>query len=195
MINLRFLAVTMILLILITNSGCSGALLPSVKQTTKSPWQSFEEAKIAFDKIVPSQTTSQDLKRLGFDPFATPNVKLVTYLELTEKFLPNQSIRLEDLDPGVQACLRARETCQGYEVSPKLLNSKRYGNVLLDLFNFRRKQITTGWNFTALIVLKGDLVVHKIWGGEPNVSEFEDKKNPLGPFQDIGKILPPLKID
>lgn len=195
MLNSVFLSVTMILLILMTSSGCSGGLLPSVKQTTKSPWQSFEEAKIAFDKIVPSQTTSQDLKRLGFDPFATPNVKLVTYLELTEKFLPNQSIRIEDLDPGVQACLRARETCQGYEVSPKVLNSNRYGNVFLDLFNFRRKQITTGWNFTALIVLKDDLVVHKIWGGEPNVSEFEDKKNPLGPLQDIGKILPPLKID
>lgn len=195
MINSEFLSVTIIILILVTHSGCSGALLPSVKQTTKSPWQNFEEAKIAFDKIIPSQTTSQDLKRLGFDPFATPNVKLVTYLELTERFLPNQSIRLEDLDLGVQACLRARETCQGYEVSPKFLSSKRYGNVLLDLFNFRRKQITTGWNFTALIVLKDDLVVHKIWGGEPNVSEFEDKKNPLGPLQDIGKVLPPLKIN
>ena len=186
--------VNYILLLSMIGSGCAG-LLPSIQQTTKSPWQSFEEAKRSFDKIMPQETTGEDLKRLGFDPFETPNVKLITYLELTERFLPNQSIRLEDLDPGVQSCLKVRDVCQGYEVSPTMLNSKRYGNVFLDLFNFRRKQITTGWKFNALIVLKNDLVVHKVWGGEPNVSEFEDKRNPLGPFQDIGKILPPIEIN
>ncbi len=183
-----------LLLLSLMTGGCS-ALLPSVENTTKSPWQSFDEAKTAFDKIIPNQTTRQDLKKLGFDPFETPNVNLITYLDLTVKFIPNQSIRLEDLDPSVQVCLKAREACQGYEVSPKILRGKRYGNVVLDLFNFRRKKLTTGWHFNALIVLQKDLVVYKLWGGEPNISEFEDKKNPLGPFQDmdIGRILSPLK--
>lgn len=177
-------------LLFLLNCGCSGGLLPSVKETTKSPWQSFEEAKRSFDKIVPNRTTSDDLKRLGFDPFETPNVKLITYLELIQKFMPNQSVRFSDLEPGVQACLRAQEACYGYEVSPQILNSKRYGNVFLDLFNFRRKTVILGWHFSALIVLKSGLVVYKLWGGEPNVSKFEDKRNPLGPLQDIGKILP-----
>jgi hypothetical protein len=188
------LSVASILVLSFLNLSCSG-LLPSVKETTESRWQSFEEAKQAFDKVIPHETTRSDLKQLGFDPFETPNVKLVTYLELTEKFMPNQSITINDLDPGVQACLRAREVCQGYEVSPQVLTSKRYGNVFLDLFNFRRQKVTTGWKFDALIVLKDGLVVHKIWGGEPKVSEFEDKKNPLGPLQDIEKVLPPLKIN
>jgi hypothetical protein len=180
--------------ILISLNGCSGGLLPSVKKTTKSPWQHFEEAKKSFDLIVPHKTTSKDLKQLGFDPFETPNVKLITYLELLERFMPNQSIRMEDLDLGVQACLKIRELCQGYEILPQILDSKRYGNVFLDLFNFRRKQMKTGWKFNALIVLKDNLVVHKIWGGEPNIAEFEEKKNPLGPLQDINKALPPIKI-
>jgi len=175
-------------------SGCAG-LLPSVKNTTESPWQSFTEAKREFDKIVPNQTTREDLKSMGFDPFETANVNLITYLDLTQKFMPNPSIKLEDLDPGIQACLRVREACQGYEVSPKVLNARRYGNVLLDLFNFRRKQETRGWHFMALLVLQEDLVVYKLWGGEPNISQFEDKKNPLGPFQNIGDILPPIKIN
>lgn len=169
--------------------GCSGGLLPSVKQTVKSPWQSFEDAKKSYDKIVPHQSTADDLKRLGFDPFETPNVKLVTYLDLIQRFMPNQSITFKDLDPGIQACLRAREACQGYEVMPKITNSKRYGNVFLDLLNFRRKTVTLGWQFFALIILNDNLVVHKIWGGEPGISEFEDKKNPLGPFQNIGEVL------
>ncbi|MDM8567963.1 hypothetical protein QUF50_00315 [Thiotrichales bacterium HSG1] len=182
-----------IFLFILIITGCSG-MLPSVKQTTKSPWKTFEGAKLSFDKIEANKTTSEDLKKLGFDPFETPNVKLVTYLELIERFMPNQSIRLEDLDIGVQQCLKVRDLCQGYEISPKIINSKRYGNVFMDLFNFRRKKITRGWIFDALIVLKEGLVVHKVWGGEPNVSRIEDKKNPLGPLQDINKALPPIKL-
>ncbi|MCK5718707.1 MAG: hypothetical protein KAH84_02020 [Thiomargarita sp.] len=175
-------------------SGCGGGYLPSIKHTTKSPWIHFEEAKRSFDMIIPHETTTEDLKKLGFDPFETPNVKLVTYLELLERFMPNQSISMKDLDPGVQSCLSVRELCQGYEVTPQMLNSERYGSVFMDLLNFRRKTITTGWKFNALIVLKNELVVHKIWGGEPNVSKFEDKRNPLGPLQDIHKVMPPIKI-
>jgi hypothetical protein len=193
MVKARLFFLIIIILLTLINGGC-GTLLPSVKQTTKSPWLNFEDAKRAFDKITPNQTTQENLKQLGFDPFETPNVKLVTYLELIERFLPNQSIRLEDIDQGVRSCLQVREHCQGYEVSPKMLNSRRYGNAFLDLLNFRRKKVTTGWKFNALIVLKEGLVVHKIWGGEPKVSEFEDKKNPLGPLQNIDTILPPIKI-
>jgi hypothetical protein len=193
MIKTKLFFMIIIIISTLINGGC-GALLPSVKQTTKSPWLNFEDAKKAFDKITSNQTTQEDLKQLGFDPFETPNVKLVTYLELIERFLPNQSIRLEDIDQGVRSCLQVREHCQGYEVSPKMLNSRRYGNAFLDLLNFRRKKVTTGWRFNALIVLKEGLVVHKVWGGEPKVSEFEDKKNPLGPLQNIDTILPPIKI-
>jgi CRISPR/Cas system Type II protein with McrA/HNH and RuvC-like nuclease domain len=180
-------------MIAMMGSGCS-KLLPSVKQTTESPWQTFEDAKKAFDEIEPQKTTREDLKKLGFDPFQTANVKLITYLELIQRFMPNQSIQMSDLDQGVQACLKARELCQGYEISPQMLNSKRYGNAALDLLNFRRKQMTIGWKFKALIVLNEGLVVHKVWGGEPNVAEYEDKKNPLGPLQNIDNILPPIKI-
>jgi hypothetical protein len=193
MIKRGFFAINILILSLIC-SGCTGGFLPSIKETSKSPWQSFEEAKMSFDMIVAHQTTSEDLKFLGFDPFETPNVKLITYLELLEKFMPNQSIQMADLDPGVQSCLKVRELCHGYEVAPQILDSKRYGNVFLDLFNFRRKKVTMGWKFNALIVLKNGLVVHKVWGGEPNVSVFEDKRNPLGPLQEINKVLPTIKI-
>jgi len=174
-------------------SGCSG-MLPSIKQTTKSPWQRFADAKKSFDQIIPNQTIRKDLKKLGFDPFSVPNVKLVTYLELMKIFLPNQSIRMADIDPGVRSCLEARDACQGYEVSPERLDSQRTGSVFLDLLNFRRTTITTGWRFKALIVLKDDLVVHKIWGGQPKIDETEDKRNPLGPLQNIDNIMPDIKL-
>jgi hypothetical protein len=187
----------MVIVFIFLNTGCSSNnLLPSVKNTTESPWQNYAEARKAFDRIVPMKSTTEDLKKLGFDPFETPNVTLVTYLEILQKFMPNQSIKLEDLDDGVQNCLKARAQCSGYEVSPNKVNKKRYGSVMLDLLNFRKKTVTTGWHFKALIVLNGDLVVYKLSGGEPNIIEFEDKRNPLGPLQNIGeaiRIAPEIK--
>lgn len=180
-----------LLITLLVISGCAGRLLPEVRQTTKSPWQTFEDAKQSFDLIIPEETTKTDLKTLGFDPFETPNVELITYLDILQKFVPNQAVQLKDIHPRVRACLQAREKCFGYEVKPRNLQSKRYGNAFLDLLNFRRKTITSGWRFRALIVLNEELVVYKLWGGEPNVLEYEDKKNPLGPLQDInlGKLF------
>jgi len=179
---------TIVMISVLFISGCSG-LLPTIKQTTKSPWQSFEEAKKAFDKIVPGETTTEELKLLGFDPFETPNVKLVTYLDIQKHFIPNESVKLQDLPKGVRHCLESQAACQGYEVTPTMRRKKRYGNVMLDLLNFRRKTVISGWGFDALIVLEKELVVYKLWGGEPNVLEYEDKKNPLGPLQEVGKIF------
>lgn len=174
-------------------SGCSG-MLPSIKKTTKSPWQGFADAKKSFDRIIPNQTISKDLKKLGFDPFLVPNVKLMTYLDLMKMFLPNQSITMADIDSGVRSCLEARDACYGYEISPERLNKQRSGSVFLDLFNFRRTTITTGWRFKALIVLKDDLVVYKLWAGQPKIDETEDKKNPLGPLQNIDNVMPDVKL-
>jgi hypothetical protein len=177
-----------VILAFISLNGCAG-LLPEVRTTTQSPWKTFSQAKEAFDLIIPSRTTKEELKLLGFDPFETPNVKLITYLDILEHFVPNQAVQFEHLPPEIQTCLQSRAECQGYEVQPNGLQSKRYGNAFLDLFNFRRKTMTSGWRFNAIIILNQDLVVHKLWGGEPNVLEFEDKKNPLGPLQDIGRIF------
>lgn len=172
--------------------GCSN-LLPSVDKTVDAGWTSYEDAKQAFDKVVPKQTTAEELRALGLDPFVNPNIRLLNYLDLTQIFIPNASIRFSDLDPAVRTCLRAKTACQGYQISPVVLQSHRYGNVLLDVFNFRRQTRTTGWKFLGLILMKQDLVVYKIEAGEPNVLELEDKKNPLGPFQEIS-ISPDLRI-
>ena len=173
--------------------GCSN-LLPTVEQTTESRWKSYEEARQSFDNIQPGKTTSGELKELGFDPFENPNIKLLNYLDITRIFIPNESIRMADLHPDIRKCLKAKTACQGYEISPKITNSKRYGNVVLDVFNFRRKTRTTGWKFEGLIILNEELVVYKLESGEPNILELEDRENPLGPLQDVS-VNPGLSID
>lgn len=169
---------------ILSMTSCSN-LLPTAEQITESQWRSYEDVKQSFDKINPGNTSAGELKELGFDPFRNPNIKLLNYLDITRTFIPNESIRLADLDPKIRTCLEAKIDCQGYEISPKITNSKRYGNVVLDVFNFRRNTRITGWNFQGLIILNKDLVVYKLEGGQPNILETEQKINPLGPLQEI----------
>ncbi len=185
-------AIGMIAVVLNT-IGCSN-LLPTVEQTTESKWKSYEETKQSFDKIAPGKTTIGELNDLGFDPFVNPNIKLLNYLDIIQIFIPNESIRMTDLHPDIRVCLKAKAACRGYEISPKITHSERYGNVALDVFNFRRKTRTTGWKFQGLIILNGELVVYKLEGGEPKILELEDKENPLGPLQNIS-VSPNLSID
>lgn len=177
-----------IVCIALITSACS-SFLPSAKQTSKSPWDSFEDAKTAYDRIIPYKTTSTEIQTLGFDPFSSPNIKILTYVEIMNRFMPNPSIRKEDLAEGIQACISEKADCIAYEFDPQVIKSKRYGNVLLDLFNFHRKSTETGWRFEALLVMVDDVVVYKLWGGNPIINKNKETKNPLGPLQNAGDLL------
>lgn len=181
------MALTLSLATVLLTSGCA-ALLPSSKATTKSQWKSYEEAKAAFDQITPSQTTTTNLKALGFDP-SSPNVKVLTYLDVIQRFLPNQSITKEDLDGAVRECIEARDGCRALELELNEVKGKRLGNVLLDIFGFRRKTHETGWRFKALLLIRDGLVVYKLSSGEPAVDRLEKKVKPLGPLQDLDSLL------
>jgi hypothetical protein len=167
-------------------TACGHGLLPTLKQTTNSPWSDFSTAKASYDRVVPGRTTVAELHALGFDPQKTPNVKRMSYLEVITAFMPNPSMRKQDLDPGVRACIEAHDSCYAYSVTPGIVNAQRHGNVLADMFSFHRQTTTTGWKFSALLVIRDDTVAYKVWSGEPNIAREEDNKQPLGPLQNIG---------
>ncbi len=182
--RIRFSSLILALFIPILLSACSGAL-PRTEDTTRTRWDHFEEALADYNKIVPYETTTTELKKLGYDPYTQPNIKVLSYLDIMARFMPNQSITLDDLDPGVSFCLKAKNKCVAYEAHPKREKTKRVGNAFMDLLTFKRKTITTGWSFDALIIINDGIVVYKIWSGEPNVSGEKLRKNPLGPIQSI----------
>jgi hypothetical protein len=168
-----------IFLVLILQAGCA-SLLPSGKTIVESPWQEYADAKKAFDAITVGKTTVDDLKELGFDVKDSPNIKVLNYLDIAESV---QAIPMQELDPGLQACLRARSDCRAYVFEPKRTYTKRIGNFWLDMWNFRRKTHETGWRFKALIVFVNHHVAYKLSSGEPQIDQMEDRVNPLGPFQ------------
>ena len=178
----------MFLALVLSTTGCK-SLFPSDSKTTRSHWQNFDEAQAAFDKITPHKTSVEDLKTLGFDPSTTPNVKLLTYLDLIERFIPNESITLADLQPDVRACIESKDCCHAYALDLDIIRNKRYGNLALDIFGFKKNTRVTGWNFRALIIVKDDMVAYKIRSGEPNIERYEKKLKPLGPLQDLESII------
>lgn len=167
-------------------AGC-GALLPRGESVAESPWRNYQEAQQAFDSIIPYQTTVEDLKQLKLDPLQYPNITLLNYSDVLRRFIPSPSTNAQDLDPGVQDCIRAKSACRGYEVDQRTLKRRRYGNFLADFLNFKRKVDVAGWRFNGVILIRDGIVVYKLTGGQPAIHELEESKNPLGPFQGLGE--------
>ena len=166
-------------------SGCS-ALLPKTKEATASPWQSFQDAQNAFDKIVPGATTVADLRRMKLHPASNPNIAILNYADVMRKFMISPSLSIDDLDEGVRVCVTAKINCRGFEVNQTSVQKSRNGNVVLDVLGFYRETHTAGWRFNGLILLKGEVVIYKLTSGQPAIQQTEENQNPLGPVQAIG---------
>ena len=121
------------------------------------------------------------LRTLKIDPYESPNVALLNYADVARRFLPDSgAVSINDLDAGIQACLRAKTACTGLQVHQTGKTSQRDGNFLADTFNFRRHTETLGWNFDGLILLDNDLVIYKLTGGQPVIRVAPEDRVDVG---------------
>ena len=169
-------------------AGCS-SLLPKSKEVTASPWQTYQDAQDTFDKIIPGHTTIADLRMMSLDPSANANIAILNYADVMRKFMLNQSFSINDLDDGVRTCVLAKIICRGFEITQSSVQKQRMGNVIFDVLGFHRETHTAGWRFNGLILIKDDVVVYKLTGGQPVIQQTEENQNPLGPVQAIGSKI------
>jgi hypothetical protein len=175
-------------------AGCS-FLLPTSKTTVISPWQDFDRAKAEYEKITPGKTTLEELNKLGFNPYVVPNIRILNATDTINIFMQNPSMRIENLDPGVQKCAEAKTNCTSYRIEPSIVDSKRIGNVLLDLLTFKRHTVSTGWEFRGLIILVDSVVVYKDpAGGRPTIHTEDVQTKPLGPLQDPVSVISATRV-
>jgi hypothetical protein len=165
--------------------ACS-ALLPSSKQATASPWRSYEEAELTFNKIIPGVTTEGDLRELKLLPGTNPNIAILNYSDVLMRFVPHASISIQDLDTGVRQCITAKTGCKGFEIQQSILAKNRNGNFFADVLGFSKSTHITGWKFNGLLLIKDGVVIYKLTGGQPSIAHQEEDNNPLGPVQSIG---------
>ena len=69
--------------------------------------------KAAYAQIVPGETATPDLSRLGFDT-SRGGVRRLSYLGLMENFAPRDSGGFDRLEPAAQKCLATPEGCSAY---------------------------------------------------------------------------------
>src|SRR5690349_230857 len=167
-------------------TGCGG-LLPRTSNVTKSPWASYRDMQLTFDKIIPGKTNMAELKELQLCPETNPNIAIINYSEILTRFLPNPSLTLADLDGGVRDCIAAKTGCRGLTLTHKQTVRNREGNFFADVFGFKRETFITGWAFNGLILMKDDVVIYKLTGGQPQIQEYEHVTSPLGPVMGIGQ--------
>lgn len=168
--------------------GCRN-LFSSSQSATVSRWKNYDDVEAAFQKITPYQTTVENLRTLGFDPKASPNVKILTYVDIIQTFMVNPAIHKSDLPDAVRECIEAKENSRAYLVELKNIQDKRHGNLLLDIFGFKRQNHESGWQFKGLILIHADLVVYKLASGEPRVAREDSKVKPLGPLQELDNTV------
>ena len=164
--------------------GCA-SLLPEGAERQGNGWADFNAAREVFLGIKPFDSTRTEVHSLGLDPFKNPSVTLLSYSDLVQRLGTGNVLHADQLDPGVRLCMESGKRCTGYQLNQREVTRKRVGNVLADLFNFRRETESEGWSFNGLIVFVNDEVVLALYGGQPRIHESMLQINPLGPFQTL----------
>jgi hypothetical protein len=178
------LAVTLVLV------GCGGlGLLPYQTDIQNTKFRSFKQVTSAYDQIQPGATRISDLTEIGFDTSASPNVEMLSYLGIIERFMPRDSIKYDNLDPAVQRCIDARDRCTALVFRPERLHQERTGNWALDVLGFERTTVNYGWSAEVMLLIQDGRVAYKVMSGRPNIQDYHDKVQPLGPFQDLGNAV------
>lgn len=173
---------------LVALSACAH-LLPEQAIDTRPAFETFAAASQAVERIEPFRTRVGELAALGFDVQGRRNATLIAYPDLVARLAPNGSVPFAELDPGIRECILARVACQLYQFHFWYERRERRGGFLADFFNFERTTAVTGWHLEALIAVRGDTVLFRSFGGEPDNSRIEHQRNPLGPLQSAGDQL------
>jgi hypothetical protein len=169
-------------------AGC-GALLPRSTAEDVSPFQSYEAARDAFERLRPYHASLADLQALGFDVRSSTNVQQVPYPQWVG-LLVHPNVAPERADIGIRDCLAAEQACQAYVFRFGKLEHERKGSFLPDFFNFRRVTRTHGWRFEGVVLVREELVLFRNHGGQPKIELIDHRSNPLGPFQGMGETAP-----
>jgi len=152
-------------------------------------FESFEQARRAVESITPGETRIADLEALHLDTRKQPNTLILSYADILRRVFGGGVVSMKDLAPGIVKCIEAHDACRGLEFHISSIHKDRIGSFFLDFINFKRQTVTSGWRFNALVLSVDDVVVYRSWGGQPELNEVQQQRNPLGPLQEIGPAI------
>jgi hypothetical protein len=175
---------------MMTLVGCGGfGLLPHETKIVTTNFESYSQVEAAFVNIRPGETRMTELQTMGFDAAATPNVEILSYLGVIERFMPRSSMTFDRLAQPVQDCIMAQDRCTALVFHPEHIESRRMGSLFLDLLGFERETVNSGWAAEVVLLMQDGKVAYKLMSGRPKIEDTHSTVQPLGPLQDIGNTV------
>ena len=187
--RVRFVARLGAVLLVLATGGCS-TLLPTSRTEVVSDWNSYDQAVRSLAALEAYKATRADVHGQGLDPRSNPAIIVLHFGDVLQRFSAAALINPDDVDRGIRHCLHVGKQCSAYAISVKKVSRNRVGNFWVDSLNFRRETVTTGWNVDAVLLFVDDLLVYQLVGGQPTINEVEQVRNPLGPLQAWGSLVP-----
>ena len=178
-----------------TANSWTSNILPKTETHNYGPWKSYEEAEKYINSLKPYQSTRDEVKKSGLDPYKEGSVvTIIDHTSIIARFASGSAVQFEYLDKGIQDCIKLQKRCSGYGINTGHSNTTRTGNFLLDWTNFQKETNATGWSASALIVFvqehdvpsADDKVVYSLISGQPRINNYSKSTNPLGPLQETG---------
>jgi hypothetical protein len=93
------------------------SLLPHQPEPTSLGIRSLKELAAAYARVQPGATRASQLATLGFDT-STPNVEVLSYLGVMERFMAHDTVGFDHLNVAIQDCIEARDRCTALVFKP-----------------------------------------------------------------------------
>jgi len=115
--SLRYATSIAISLVALALLGCGALTLLPQHSETVAQFKSSRDLAFAYARVQPGMTRASQLAALGFDT-TMPNVQVLSYLGLTERYMTGDSSKFDRLDAALQNCIEARDRCTGFVFRP-----------------------------------------------------------------------------
>lgn len=116
--SFRYATSIAILVVTLALLGCGTlTMLPRQGDSAATEFKSLKDLAVAYARVQPGLTRASQLAGLGFDT-TTPNVEVLSYLGVMERFMTGDSTRFDRLDAALQSCIEARDRCTAFVFKP-----------------------------------------------------------------------------
>jgi hypothetical protein len=146
--------------------GCGTlTLLPRQSDASAHVIRSLKDLAAAYARVQPGLTRASQLSQLGFDS-GTPNVQVLSYFGVLERFMPGDSVRFDKLNDAVRSCIiEARDRCKALVIQPADQRHASSGGMFAALGFGQAKAATPPAQVTLL--LQNGRVAYKMISGLP----------------------------
>jgi hypothetical protein len=128
--SFRYATSIAIFVVMLALLGCGALTLLPRQSDNAGEIKSLKDLASAYARVQPGLTRASQLAALGFDT-ATPNVEVLSYFGVMERFMPRDSTSFDRLNTAIKDCIiEARDRCTAIVMTAGDGNRSHGGGVL-----------------------------------------------------------------